>query len=234
MVVLDFDGTLAPIAPRPEEARLGADTREVLRTLSRRLPVAIVSGRAIADVRALVGIEELLYAGSHGLVMSGPGFEEVEEVALSAAASLEAVDRELRAAIGGVEGVVLEPKPHAYAVHYRHTPAVQLGEVFGQVEAIVAAHPDLRMRHGKKVIDVLPVGGHKGLAVSRLRRRYPGAYLLYLGDDTTDEDGFAAVADHGLGILVARQPLDSHASAWLRDPDEVRRLLERLAAVGSG
>ena len=234
LLLLDFDGTLAPIVPRPEDAQLPAATRDVLIALSERVPVAIVSGRGLDDVRAMVGLDRLIYAGSHGLMVRGPDFEHIEPEALTAAGSLARLDEELRQAIADTEGLALEPKPHAYAVHYRHTPAALLGDLFARVDKIVATHPELRMHHGRKVIDVVPVGGHKGLAVRMLRGRFPNAFPIYLGDDTTDEDALSAVADDGLGVLVAMAPRDTHAKGWLRDPDEVRHFLETVASLSVG
>src|SRR4051794_43995 len=114
---LDYDGTLSPIAPRPELATLPEATRELLARLSKRMPVAVLSGRGREDVAALVGLPDLIYAGSHGFDIAGPALRyELDEVIPR---TIAAAAERLQADLAGIPGVLVEPKRFAVAVHYR-------------------------------------------------------------------------------------------------------------------
>ena len=116
-VFLDYDGTLAPIAPRPELATLPEPTRAVLRRLAASGPVAILSGRGREDVAALVGLDELTYAGCHGFDMAGPTLRRVGGEGIPE--RIEEASEKLRRRLDGIEGVLVEPKRFSVAVHFR-------------------------------------------------------------------------------------------------------------------
>ena len=233
---LDYDGTLSPISPRPELATLPEPTREVLAKLARRLPVAILSGRGREDVAAMVGLPELTYAGSHGFDIAGPGFRH--EVGEGIPATIEVAARRLESSLRSVPGVLVEPKRFAVAVHYRLVDESDLPKLEAAVEAALAGRPELKKTYGKKVFELRPaIDWDKGKALLWLLERLeaPGAPLLpiYLGDDDTDEDAFRAVAGRGLGILVAEAPRPTAAEYGLRDPEEAREWIARVAALWS-
>lgn len=232
---LDYDGTLAPIAPRPEEALLPEATREAVRRLARRCPVAIVSGRDLAELKALVRVPGLAYAGSHGFEVEppeGPAALGPERDRFLPA--LDAAERDLRARTRGLPGVFVERKRFSVALHHRLAApdgAALAAEAFSVVRA---SHPELRAIEGKRVFELLPaVAWDKGKAVLALTerfRRYGGDFApLYLGDDATDEDAFRAVRDAGVGIAVLEAPRATAARYRLANVEEVRRFLERLA-----
>ncbi|HYU33224.1 MAG TPA: trehalose-phosphatase [Thermoanaerobaculia bacterium] len=236
-VFLDYDGTLAPIAPRPELATLPEPTREVLRRLARRGPVAILSGRGREDVAALVGLDELTYAGSHGFDIAGPAVRR--EVGEGIPERIEQASERLRRRLSGVEGVLVEPKRFAVAVHFRLADPADLPRIEAAVDAVQAELPDLRKVHGKKIFELRPdLDWDKGRALLwlldtlHLETADGDVIPLYLGDDVTDEDAFRAVADRGIGILVAEEPRETAAAYSLRNADEVRAFLERLALRG--
>ncbi len=198
---LDYDGTLSPIAPRPEMATLPAATREVLARLAERLPVAVLSGRGREDVAALVGLPALVYAGSHGFDIAGPGlrYELDETIPRTIAAAAGRLETDL----AGTPGVLVEPKRFAVAVHYRLVADADLPKVEAAVDTVRRHHPELRKTHGKKVFELRPaIDWDKGKALHWLLDRLtaageaePSSYLpIYLGDDDTDEDAFRAVA----------------------------------------
>ena len=229
-VFLDYDGTLSPIAPRPEMAILPEETREVVRRLARRYPVAILSGRGREDVTSLVGLEGLSYAGSHGYDIAGPGirYEVGEGIPDRIDSAAEALCRELI----GIEGVLVEPKRFAVSIHFRLAREEDLPRIERVVEEVAAAHPGLRKAHGKKLFELRPdLDWDKGQALLWMMDalNLTGEVPLYLGDDVTDEDAFRVVAERGIGILVAEEPRPTVASYSLRDPGEVRRFLEWLA-----
>ena len=233
---LDYDGTLTPIVGRPEEALLPAGTRKALSALTRLCPVAVVSGRARAEVADLVGIDDIVYAGCHGFDIAGPGIIPPRHVeAERARPALARVAQALGERLGSIEGVRIEDKTYAVAVHFRLVAPEQEDEVLAAVAGRASRHPELRLSGGKKVLEVRPrVEWDKGQAVLWLLRALgldrPGVAAIYVGDDLTDEDAFAALAGRGVGIAVGRESRLTHADYALGDPREVLLFLEALRA----
>jgi len=229
---LDYDGTLTPIVERPEDAVLDAATREALRKLAEHHPVAVISGRDLADVRARVGIEDLQYAGCHGFEIAGPRGNRVHGAAAAAAPQLAAAADQVARDTRGLPGVQLERKRFTLAVHYRRAREADVPAVRSAVERAQARHPALRVTSGKMVLELQPdVDWDKGRAVLWLIEtlNLQDALPVYIGDDITDEDAFRALAGRGLGIVVQDAPRPSAAHYTLRDPGEVRALLAGLA-----
>ncbi len=233
---LDYDGTLSPIAPRPELATLPEETRDVLRRLAARFPVVIVSGRGREDVAALVGLEGLAYAGSHGFDISGPaGPQSLRlEVGEGIPEKIETAAERVRRDLEGTPGVLVEPKRFAVSVHFRLADEKDLPWIERAVDEAVAATPGLRKAHGKKLFELRPdLDWDKGRALlwllDALGLDRPDVLPFYIGDDLTDEDAFRAVRDCGIGILVAEEPRETAARYGLRSTGEVREVLERLA-----
>jgi trehalose-phosphatase len=236
-VFLDYDGTLAPIVPHYEDAWLPEETRAALAALARLAPVAVVSGRDLADVRARVGVDGVVYAGSHGLEIEAPG--GVHEVAPGARVALAAAGKDLAEALPSEPGVLLEPKRYGVAVHWRMADPAVLPAVRRAVDAVLAGYPSLRLYEGKQVLELQPdVVWDKGHAVRHLlQATSPGAampWALYVGDDRTDEDVFRALGADGAGIVVRDTPRETSAAWWVRDPGEVTELLRRITAARGG
>lgn len=233
---IDYDGTLTPIVSRPELARLDEATRRLLGELARRIPVAIISGRGLEDVRALVGLESLAYAGSHGYEIEGPaGSGLSHREGLAFASDLEQAEGELKRALASIGGALVERKCASVAAHYRLVADAQVAQVERAVSDLLARHPRLRAGRGKCVIELRPAHDwHKGKALLWLLERLDGRVPLlpiYVGDDVTDEDGFRALAARGIGIIVSDDARDTAARYRLRDPREVHVFLEQLLAT---
>lgn len=234
---LDYDGTLSPIAPRPDLATLDDAARAVVARAARRLPVAIISGRDRADVERLVAIAGLATAGSHGFdIRLADGREMVSAALDTFGAVLDAAASRLAADLEGVAGALLERKRFSLAVHYRLAAPAEAGVVCDAVARLLAESPRLTMTPGKMVFELLPkLDWDKGKAVLWLRHALAleQAPPLFIGDDVTDEDAFRAVHGIGIGIVVADPAADPHrrtaASYRLDDPPAVLRFLERLA-----
>ncbi|MCW2244602.1 trehalose 6-phosphate phosphatase [Azospirillum fermentarium] len=230
-VFLDYDGTLTPIVSRPELAVLAPAMRAAVQRLAALCPVAVVSGRDLDDVRARVGLPGLVYAGSHGFDIAGPGLrhrvgEEWRPALAAAAAALEP-------ALAGVGGVLVESKGFAIAVHTRQVAPADKPAVAAAVRR-AAADAALRVTGGKEIAEIRPpVPWDKGRAVRHLLEvgGLDGAVPLFVGDDDTDEDGFRAVAAlAGAGIRVGDAGAATAARWVLPDPAAVGVFLERLAA----
>jgi alpha,alpha-trehalase len=229
LLCLDYDGTLVPIASRPEQATLDDSGRRLLQRLARHIPVAIVSGRARAALRRLVGVPSLYYVGNHGLEISGP------RVRLNAPLPPH-WPRELERLLTTIAsdapvGVLIERKGPTASVHYRLVaPSDRRRWLPGLRARLAGPTADRRLRvvRGKAVLELRPPGHwHKGAAVRWLTERpeFAGRTPVYLGDDTTDEDAFRAIRRDGIGVLVGPQRR-SAARYCMPSPDHVRRLIE--------
>ena len=234
VVFLDYDGTLTPIVARPELALLNAAVRRTLVALAERCPVAIVSGRERAEVQRLVNADGLIYAGSHGFDIRGPGWQSERGAAFLP--DLDDAEAELRQSLIHIRGALLERKTYALAAHVRGLAPAAARAVEAAVDAVLSRHTRLRKGTGKMVFELLPrLDWHKGKAVLHIldTLRLPAAEVLpvYIGDDRTDEDAFAALAGRGVGILVSEAPRQTAAYYTLRNPDEVHRFLQRLVGL---
>ncbi len=236
-VFLDYDGTLTPIVDLPEDAVMGQPMRETVARLASRRMVAVVSGRDLPDVRERVGLPGLVYAGSHGFDIAGPGgLEQVLPQAREVVPALDTAERSLLAAIDNIDGALVERKQFTIAVHYRLVRQSEVPAVERAVDAALALHSGLRKRHGKKVFELQPdVAWDKGAAVRWLLEalELDGSDVLpiYVGDDLTDEDAFRALAGRGIGVAVLDAPRTTAAGYAVRDPSEVRVFLDALAAM---
>jgi alpha,alpha-trehalase len=230
---LDYDGTLTPIVSQPEDALLGQEMRDVLQRLAELCTVAVVSGRDRGDVEPLVALDDLIFAGSHGFDIKGPNLRLEHEGGRACLPDLEAAERELRAHIESVPGARVERKRFAIANHYRNVAEGDVTRVEEAVRDVQRRHPRLRLSGGKKIFELRPdIDWDKGRAVlwllEALKLDDSVVQPVYIGDDVTDEDAFAALADRGLGVIVGTPPYATHADYGLRDTSEVQELLQRF------
>lgn len=239
-VFLDYDGTLTPIVERPDLAVLSEEMRNTVRNLGKICNVAIISGRDRTDVQRLVGLDELVYAGSHGFDIAGPdGMRIQHEEGTAFKASLQRSAARLCEVLASVKGAFVETKRFAIAVHYRQVAVDDVPAVEAAVDNILKDTPDLRKTFGKKVFELRPrLDWDKGEAVLWLLRtlRLDGPEVLpfYLGDDTTDEDAFAALQGRGIGILVGCPAHETAARYVLDGSADVGRFIGNIATTLAG
>lgn len=227
---LDYDGTLSPIVDDPAAAVLPPDTRIELERLAARFPLAVISGRDRIDVAARVGLDNVLYAGNHGFDVAGRGQRKTLPEAEQALGRVAAARAELERRLGDVDGVIIEAKRFSTAVHYRRVVALEQRRRVRDTVAAVHAGSGLRLRSGKEVFELEPdVPWNKGYALDWLLEVMqvdPAEWFpIYVGDDVTDEDAFAALGGRGAGILVGPSVSTSLADYRLESPDQVRTLL---------
>jgi trehalose 6-phosphate phosphatase len=196
-ILTDFDGTIAPIALRPEDALVTAPCRSALAALVERLPlVGVISGRALFDLRAKLDLPTLLFIGSHGLVWWYEGVDELPDDALPYVALAEQAMSEL-APMRAIPWLQVEEKGVGVAFHYRLAAdhmAARAVILTAIADAPVARH--FEVREGIYVVELYPrLHVDKGTAVRDVVRRFSLDGLLYLGDDLTDLDAIYAVAE---------------------------------------
>lgn len=234
LLCVDFDGTLAPLADHPKDVYLSAATRQALAALAGRegLALAIISGRERGDLQTRIGLPGLVYAGNHGLEISGPGLTFVEPAAAGQTEAVQRLAAELRSRLTAVPGAFVEDKGLTLSVHYRQVAADAAEEVRHIVHAVLAAtnHP-FHLTMGDKVFEIRPrVDWNKGNAIRWIQEQVadPKALVVYLGDDATDEDAFAALAD-GVTVKIG-QPAETAAHYCLDSPAEVLAFLKWLTS----
>lgn len=236
VVCFDFDGTLAPIVEEPDAATMSAENRRLLQRLSERenVVVAIVSGRSLADVRERTGLDDLYHAGNHGLEWADGDGRKVAEAARERRPALAQSLEILEPRLASIPGCIIENKGLTATVHHRHTPDHLVSEVTATVRDVADSTPGVRCQAGKELIELWPdVPFGKDRAVEDLRETYPDHVPLFVGDDVTDEDGFEAVRDDGIGILVGDRT-DTVASVRIPDTDAVTNLIGWLLQLTGG
>jgi alpha,alpha-trehalase len=233
---LDYDGTLSPIVKRPEDAVLSAEMRSLLQQLADQITVAVISGRDLADVKQKVNLRDLHYAGSHGFdLVTADGVHLQQQDAQFTLPDLDQAEQQLRHQLGSIEGVKVERKRFAIAIHYREAAELGVNEIEHTVDRVLKQHPQLRQKSGKKIFELQPdVNWDKGRAIfwllDQLNLNQPQVMPVYIGDDTTDEDGFQALHQEGkgIGIRVGKPDEPTAADYYLQNPDEVKQFFQAL------
>jgi trehalose 6-phosphate phosphatase len=206
---LDLDGTLCPLAPHPDQVRVGDGLRRLLARLHRDLDGAlcILSGRPVRQLEALLpGLEGVTLVGCHGAEGLDDGSEGNDA---GTALAIAAARRTLARGAAGLGGVWIEDKPSGFALHYRDNPGAA-PPLRSLVARELARSPALRGIEGACVMEILPAGHSKGAALRALARRpeRDGRRPVAVGDDITDEDAFVAADElQGFGVCVgSRRP----------------------------
>lgn len=187
---LDYDGTLTPIVERPKLAVMSHEMWVTLKALASCCPVVLISGRERSDVQRLVGLDSIIYAGCHGFDIAGPnGMEIQHEEGADYVPEIAQAARQLRDGLASIEGIIVEDKKYAVAVHFRMVRTEDVGRVEQVVDNVLTEHPRLRKTSGKKVLELRPdMNWGKGKAVLWLLQALdldqPDIVPFYLGDDS--------------------------------------------------
>ncbi|MBI4354369.1 MAG: trehalose-phosphatase [Candidatus Omnitrophica bacterium] len=243
LLCVDYDGTLTPIVAHPSRARLSARTKQLLKRLA-SLPgvrVALVSGRALRDVRRLVGLRGLCYVGNHGLELQGAGLRYVHPIAQTSRSFMKRLAAQLRTALQLIRGAEVEDKGLTVSLHWRRVPRSASRAFHRLVGQYLAPHRRkgvIRITQGKRVIEVRPpVAWDKGRIIAWIlgqmagQARWTSPFVIYLGDDRTDEDAFRLVnRRRGLSVFVGRSNHRTAARHRLQTPLEAAHWLSRVVA----
>ena len=242
LLFLDYDGTLVPITAHPSKVLLPASTKRLIEQLThqRGVRVVLISGRALRDLKARVGVPDLYYVGNHGLELQGDRLWYVNPVAQTSRLLLKRVARTLKASLQQVPGAWVEEKDLTLSLHWREVPPSfqrRFRQIVARCTSSYLTPHTIHVTQGKQVIEIRPpVQWGKGDVVAWLRRRLvpssgraARALLVYLGDDETDEEAFRVVnRSRGLSVFVGSR-LRATAARWrVCTPRDVRETLRRI------
>ena len=233
LIASDFDGTLCPIAPTPSEVAVAPATLEILRRAAAcpRLSLAVISGRELSDIRRRVPLE-IVFAGNHGLEVSGRGIDFEHEGARQLRASLTGACEALGAVLREWPAAWIEDKGLSATLHFRQVqPHHDHALLFAARRALSAGGSQLALRVGNRALELRPkVPWEKGHALEYIREKAgPFEGCICLGDDTTDESMFRANRDQ-LNIRIGRSARTA-ATHYLQDPGEVTILLSHIVDI---
>jgi len=239
---LDYDGTLTPIVQSPDKAIISKKTMEILRRLLKNphCRVAIISGRALKDIKNKIGLEGIIYAGNHGLEIDGPKIKFKAPVPSGYMAILKKIKAILKKKLSKIRGVIIEDKGLTLSVHYRLVDIKDAGlvkTIFHETLAHYIVNNKIKIKPGKKVLEIRPpLEWDKGKIVLWLLARLKfdlgkEPYIpIYIGDDITDEDAFKALKNAGLTVFVG-DPGSSRAKYYLKNTQEVTEFLEQILKI---
>jgi trehalose-phosphatase len=242
LLFLDYDGTLTPIVESPADAVIPRQTKELLRRLSKnpQVKLSIVSGRALKNVKGIVGIKDIIYVGNHGLEIEGPKIRFESPVSPRLSATITEIKEELSEKLSAIKGAFVEDKGLTLSVHYRlvHKKLAPLVKTIVHETLILHVVKNIiKIKPGKKVLEIRPpVEWDKGkVALWLLVRQLAiledkNVLPIYVGDDLTDEDAFKALRNKGLTVFVGK-PTASYARYYLKNTGEVTEFLKRILAL---
>ncbi|XP_019200454.1 PREDICTED: probable trehalose-phosphate phosphatase 2 [Ipomoea nil] len=261
VVFLDYDGTLSPIVNDPDKAFMSDLMRSTLSEVATHFPTAIISGRSREKVYRFVKLDEVYYAGSHGMDIMGPA-KQLEsddrkyqtktldnkgnvftlfQPAQDFLPQIKKMLSELKEKTSDVDGVLVEDNMFCISVHHRNVLKEDHGLVKKKVEAVLSNYPKFHLTKGLEVLEIRPtIKFNKGDALLYLLETLGFANSknvlpFYIGDDNTDEDAFKVLKSRkqGCPIIVSCVPKESLASYSLRNPSEVQSFLMLLARWGA-
>jgi len=226
LLAFDIDGTLAPIVSRPWDARVSQTLQEELSRLAARARVAVLTGRAVADAKGMLGFTPAYLVGNHG-AEGVPGGERAAAAFARICSSWLATLADTAEAWRETHGVALEDKVYSLAFHYRHAedPARARSLILQRVARL---DPCPVIIHGKLVVNLLAPGApHKGDAMMALLAHCGCNRGVYIGDDVTDEDVFRLREPAVLTVRVEHEP-GSAADMYVKGQHEVERFVHEL------
>lgn len=236
---LDYDGTLADFSPTPEHVDPDPELIELLTGLARHpgIRMAVISGRRLSHVEALVPVPGIFLAGTYGIELRTSEGERINRVEYEAIRpTLNALKPRWSHLIAGHEGFFLEDKDWALALHARFADDEETEEMLAAARSMateIVTSRLFRLLGGHKFLEIGSRLAHKGQTVDYLLDRYhwPGALPVYLGDDDKDEEAFGVIKALGdVAIVVAQEPRSTQADCRLESAQAARHWLERLLA----
>lgn len=242
IIFLDYDGTLTPIVETPKEAIISKESRDLLNRLSKspRCRLAIISGRALKDIKNKIRLNNIIYSGNHGLEIEGPKIKFKSPVSLEYKTTLKQIKNYLSKRLSTIKGAFLEDKSLSLSLHYRLVDKKQIPlvkNIFHEATTIYLVRNKIKIKPGKMVFEIRPpIKWDKGKIVLWLLTRQQfilrgnNIFPIYIGDDVTDEDVFGVLKNKGLTVFVG-EPRVSQAKYYLKNSKEVIGFLRRILAL---
>ena len=239
---LDYDGTLTPIVDKPEQAMISKDTRRILEALSKspRAKIAVISGRALKDIKQKIGLKNIIYVGNHGAEIEGPKIKFKSPISPRCRAILEHIKSDLTKNLASIKGTILEDKGLSLSLHYRIVDKKQIPQVktiLHEATIVYIVRNKIKIKSGKMVFEIrLPLEWNKGKVVLWLLARQKFILTdktlipIYIGDDTTDEDAFKVLRDKGITIFVGKHK-KSYAKYYVKNTQEVSKFLKHILEI---
>lgn len=229
LLLLDFDGTISPIVKDPKDAVLLPKNKALLKKLKKlNVKVGIVTGRALKDIIKKVGLKGIIYAANHGMEIYANGHMLLDK-GTHFRKPLKKVADTLEPALTKIKGTIVERKGLSIAIHFRKTPK-RLHKIVGKIVKKLAspflAKYRLKLTSGKMIWEIRPANfWNKGKAVLWIWKKLaPSAIPIYVGDDKTDEDAFAAIRKSGITIRIGRKK-GSKAKYYANSFEEIFKIL---------
>ena len=250
-VISDIDGTISQIVSKPDEAVVTPEMRNVLTRLVDKFKlVAVISGRPVRDARKIVGVDNLIYVGSHGLEYMKNGGVHVEEEVERYVPIIKEIARKLEEEDScNIEGVLFEDKDLCFSIHYRlcKEPEKAREIILDSLEDALKTikndnrYENLKIKEGRKIVEIRPpIGYDKGTILEKLTSENQIGKVVYFGDDITDNDAFSKLNQlkcenkiDGEPVLVLSEEipdyLKKNASFFVKNVDEVQKFFKWLA-----
>lgn len=237
ILFLDYDGTLVPIMEKPSLAILSKSMQKLLVDLNRtkNISVFIVSGRAYSSIKKVLNVKNITIASNHGFQITGKNTEWFHPDIMQFLPSLKKTSLMLEEVLSSIPSAKVENKQFTITVHYRNVEKRLIPFVKKTVKEVIVDYKDLHITLGKMVIEVRPnIKWDKGDAVLKILKSIRAGNvtktIIYIGDDKTDEDAFKALKQKAITIVVGRKQ-NSKAKFYLRNTDEVERILESICSL---
>ncbi|MBI3305812.1 trehalose-phosphatase [Candidatus Nomurabacteria bacterium] len=241
-LLFDFDGVLSAIAPTPEDAIITDEYAGLLKKCAAKMPVAIITGRRMYDIKKKIDTKSVLYLAGHGLEWEEDGKDHVKEIPKETMEAIRLAEEKVKPLLERYPGMILENKSFTIAVHYRLMKP-ELAPVFiEEVESILrpfAKDHKLRLDHSIKTFELRPeVGWDKGDSVLFATEHFQertgkNSAPIYIGDSQTDEDAFAALEKSGITIRInssENENIKSAAKWYMKNQKEVGQFMKWLLA----
>ncbi len=242
ILLFDFDGVLSAIAPTPEAAIITDEYASLLKQCADRMPVGIITGRTLENIRTKTHEKKVLYIASHGLEWEEDGQDHIKPIPKEAAEAIKLGLEKIKPLQNRYPGMLLEDKNSSVVVHYRLVAPETVPDFIKEVEAILrpfAEEHNLRLDNSIMNFELRPkIDWDKGdsalFAIDHFRKIKKDLVPIYIGDSATDEDAFEALDQDGISIRVnsaENEGVESAAQWYLKDQSEVGRFMKWLLSL---
>ena len=233
----DYDGTLTPIVSKPHQAIFPYTVKTLIKRLQKnpKFTIAIISGRSLKDVKRMVGIKNLIYAGNHGLEIERCSSRILRPMGTSTRPLIKKIGLALQENLKHIKGVRVEDKIYTLSVHFRLVEPgkrILVKNIFKKLMKPYVLLKRIKLYSGKMVLEVRPgVEWNKGDAVLYLLSKKKKALPLCIGDDLTDMDAFRVIKHKGISIFVGSPKISSKADYFLKNTKDVEKFIEKLLTL---